>query len=67
MSNDLSNNGSHLNRLEPLQDKSEQEVMAVISTGNEIWGRLYDMFRNRIPIDDIEISTVKTLLEAVGV
>ena len=26
------------NRLEPLQDKSEQEVMEVISTGNEIWG-----------------------------
>ena len=26
------------NRLEPLQDKTEQEVMEVISTGNEIWG-----------------------------
>ena len=26
------------NRLEPLQDKSEQEVMEVVSTGNEIWG-----------------------------
>ena len=25
-------------RLEPLQDKTEQEVMEVISTGNEIWG-----------------------------
>ena len=25
-------------RLEPLQDKSEQEVMEVILTGNEIWG-----------------------------
>ncbi len=52
--------------LEPIQDKSEQEVMAVISTGNEIWGPLYDMFRNRIPIDDIEPSSVKSLLEAVG-
>ncbi len=67
MSNDLPNNGSHLNWLEPLQDKSEQEVMAVISTGNEIWGRLYDMFRNRMPIDGIEPSSVKSLLEAVGV
>jgi len=26
------------NRLEPVQDKSEQEVMEVISTGNEKWG-----------------------------
>ncbi len=39
----------------------------VEGSDQHIWGRLYDMFRNRIPIDDIEISTVKTLLEAVGV
>ncbi len=28
--------------LEPLQDKPEQEVMAVISVGNEIWGEWGD-------------------------
>ncbi|MCP4268236.1 MAG: hypothetical protein GY777_22125 [Candidatus Brocadiaceae bacterium] len=53
-------------RLESIQYKSEQEIMEVILTGDEIWGPLYDMFRNRIPIDGIEPSSVKSLLEAVG-
>tara|TARA_B100001964_G_scaffold243929_1_gene323495 strand:+ start:494 stop:961 length:468 start_codon:yes stop_codon:yes gene_type:complete len=33
------------NRLEPIQDTPEQEVMAVISSGNEIWGPLLDEVR----------------------
>ena len=41
--------------------------MVVLYAGNEIWGRLYDMFRKRIPIHDIEPSAVKSLLEAAGV
>jgi hypothetical protein len=40
--------------------------MEVLYTENEIWGRLYDMFRNRIPIHDIEPSAVKSLLEVAG-
>ena len=33
----------------------------------ETMGPLYDMFRNRIPLHGIESSSVKSLLEAVGV
>ena len=33
------------NRLEPVQDKSEQELMEVISAGNEIWGPFLDEVR----------------------
>ncbi len=32
----------------------------------KMMGRLYDMFRNRIPIHDVEPSSVKSLLEAAG-
>ena len=54
-------------KLEPFQDQSEQKVIEELYAGNEKMGPLYDMFRNRIPIHDVESSSVKLLLEAAGV